>query len=109
MPTTLQLFPSPYHRAAFTSFESVHCIGPFTNMEAHSGRQELLAIESPSVEANAKDDCCSETSKQDADLDSSLSLKRVRRKIDWRIVPLMFLCYTIQFLDRASLNYARPK
>jgi hypothetical protein len=31
-------------------------------------------------------------------------LKALRRKIDWRIVPIMFLCYTMQFIDKVSLN-----
>ena len=28
----------------------------------------------------------------------------LRRKIDWRIVPIMFACYTMQFLDKVLLN-----
>lgn len=35
---------------------------------------------------------------------SSMDLKAIRRKIDWRIVPLMFACYTMQFLDKVILN-----
>lgn len=31
-------------------------------------------------------------------------LRRLRRKIDWWIVPIMFLCYTMQFIDKVSLN-----
>lgn len=31
---------------------------------------------------------------------------RLLRKIDWRIVPLMFLCYFLQFLDKVLINYA---
>lgn len=37
---------------------------------------------------------------------SPIDLKALRRKIDWRIVPLMFCCYTMQFLDKVILNYA---
>lgn len=33
-----------------------------------------------------------------------VDLKRLRRKIDWYIVPVMFLCYTMQFIDKVSLN-----
>ncbi|KAI4178211.1 MAG: hypothetical protein LQ346_007524 [Caloplaca aetnensis] len=33
-------------------------------------------------------------------------LAALRRKIDWRIVPIMFCCYTMQFIDKVSLNYA---
>lgn len=26
------------------------------------------------------------------------------RKIDWRIVPLAFACYTMQFIDKVNIN-----
>ncbi|KAL2158156.1 hypothetical protein VTH06DRAFT_4724 [Thermothelomyces fergusii] len=39
------------------------------------------------------------------DAGESIDLKALRRKIDWRIVPLMFMCYTLQFLDKVILNY----
>lgn len=32
--------------------------------------------------------------------------KRIRRKVDMRIVPLLCVTYTVQFLDKLSLNYA---
>ncbi|KAK5055123.1 hypothetical protein LTR84_012871 [Exophiala bonariae] len=31
---------------------------------------------------------------------------RLLRKIDWRIVPIMFACYFLQFLDKVLINYA---
>lgn len=34
----------------------------------------------------------------------SVNLATLRRKIDWRIVPIMFLCYTMQFLDKVNIN-----
>lgn len=34
----------------------------------------------------------------------AVNLNALRRKIDWHIVPLMFLCYTMQFLDKVILN-----
>lgn len=36
--------------------------------------------------------------------DDALDLKDIRRKVDWRIVSVMFLCYIMQFLDKVSLN-----
>ncbi|RMZ79259.1 hypothetical protein DV737_g3531, partial [Chaetothyriales sp. CBS 132003] len=36
----------------------------------------------------------------------AIDLNALRRKVDWRIVPIMFLCYTMQFIDKVSLNYA---
>ena len=35
---------------------------------------------------------------------SVLELKALRRKIDWWIVPIMFCCYTMQFIDKVLLN-----
>ena len=31
-------------------------------------------------------------------------LQTLRRKVDWRIVPIMFCCYTMQFIDKVLLN-----
>lgn len=36
--------------------------------------------------------------------DDSVDLKALRRKVDWRIVPIMFLCYTMQFVDKVNIN-----
>ncbi|KAK7216807.1 hypothetical protein V2G26_004810 [Clonostachys chloroleuca] len=35
-----------------------------------------------------------------------VDINALRRKIDWHIVPLMFACYLMQFLDKVILNYA---
>lgn len=40
----------------------------------------------------------------DGELD--VPLGKIRRLIDWRIIPIMFCCYTLQFLDKVILNYA---
>jgi hypothetical protein len=32
------------------------------------------------------------------------SLKRLRRKADWRIVPLTFLCYLMNLIDKVAYN-----
>jgi len=37
---------------------------------------------------------------------SPQELRRIRRKVDWWIVPIMFCCYTMQFIDKVLLNYA---
>lgn len=33
-----------------------------------------------------------------------IDMLALRRKIDLRVVPLLFLCYTMQFLDKVILN-----
>ena len=35
---------------------------------------------------------------------ATINLQASRRKIDWQIVPIMFLCYTMQFLDKVNIN-----
>ncbi|KFY12033.1 hypothetical protein V492_04134 [Pseudogymnoascus sp. VKM F-4246] len=35
-----------------------------------------------------------------------INLAALRRKIDWRIVPIMFACYVLQFVDKVVINYA---
>lgn len=34
-------------------------------------------------------------------------MRALRRKIDWWIVPIMFCCYTMQFIDKVSLNVCK--
>ncbi|CCG23202.1 Dal7 allantoate permease [Candida orthopsilosis Co 90-125] len=44
---------------------------------------------------------------QDISTEEDLEIyKRVLSKVDWRIVPLLCITYTLQFLDKLSLNYA---
>jgi hypothetical protein len=37
----------------------------------------------------------------------SVNITALRRKIDFHIVPLMFCCYTMQFLDKVILNVSQ--
>lgn len=37
---------------------------------------------------------------------SPVDRRRLYRKIDRHVMPLMFLCYLLQFLDKVSLNYS---
>ncbi|CAG8904115.1 unnamed protein product [Penicillium egyptiacum] len=39
-------------------------------------------------------------------VDSQVDLRALRRKIDLRLMPYMFCCYILQFLDKVMLNYA---
>ena len=39
---------------------------------------------------------------------SGTDLKALRHKIDWHIVPIMFCCYTMQFIDKVLLNVRCP-
>ena len=40
-------------------------------------------------------------------VEADVNLRSLRRKIDWRIVPIMFCAYTMQFIDKVLLNVCR--
>lgn len=64
-----------------------------------------------SPESRDVDDAWSYFNKQEnggADADSANN-KALHRKIDWRIVPLMFTCYTMQFLYKVILNISHDE
>ena len=47
--------------------------------------------------------------REDAATDAEdVNIKALKRKIDWRIVPIMFACYTMQFVDKVLLNVRLP-
>ncbi|OQN97274.1 hypothetical protein B0A48_16816 [Cryoendolithus antarcticus] len=37
---------------------------------------------------------------------SELAFAPVRRKVDWRLIPVLFLVYAMNLIDKVSLNYA---
>lgn len=39
--------------------------------------------------------------------DNVVDLKALRRKIDWRIIPVMTACYGLQFLDKVLINVSQ--
>lgn len=59
-------------------------------------------------------------SKSESDLDDNYALyqqqagepldvaeaKRVLRKVDWRVMPILFVVYLLQYLDKNGINYA---
>lgn len=38
------------------------------------------------------------------ELERSADPKTLLRKIDWKIIPIAFACYTMQFLDKININ-----
>ncbi|KAJ3486072.1 hypothetical protein NLG97_g6685 [Lecanicillium saksenae] len=79
---------------------------------------ERLASSSPSTSDANRDDASKLSTDEvdaawsflnehrDAPGVDQVNLKSLRTRIDFRIVPLMFLCYTMQFLDKVIYNYA---
>lgn len=63
-------------------------------------------ISQTSLESGSVDDAWLFLNKsRHANADASVvDIRALRRKVDWHIVPLMFGCYTMQFLDKVILN-----
>ena len=40
-------------------------------------------------------------------VDDPVEAKRIIRKVDWRIIPLLMFLYTLTFLDRVNIGNAR--
>lgn len=37
----------------------------------------------------------------------SANMQALRRKVDWRIVPILFLCYTMNLIDKVAYNVSK--
>jgi hypothetical protein len=70
--------------------------------KAHdTGHGALVCTQTESANVDAAWDFLKKHEHVDA---ASNDLRLIRRKVDWHIVPLMFCCYTMQFLDKVILN-----
>jgi hypothetical protein len=72
-----------------------------------SSKTETTSASSPSFRAEGDDDL-DEAFKylhNHTDAESTgIDLAALRRRIDWRIVPIMFACYVLQFVDKVVIN-----
>jgi MFS family permease len=48
-----------------------------------------------------------EDSAIDGDLPSGAALERIYAKVTWRIVPFLFICYVVAYLDRVNIGFAK--
>ena len=71
---------------------------------ASGGSSDRQHAASPETQVDAAWDFLNAHRDAGADAVSTVNLNALRRKIDFRIVPLMFGCYTMQFLDKVILN-----
>ena len=79
----------------------------FDNTEKiEAGRDSVYRIASPpdTREAGADLDEAYTFLADHTNTTGDVNLARLRRKIDWRIVPLLFLVYLLNLLDKVSLN-----
>lgn len=59
-----------------------------------------MDIEEKRVELGDVDAALEYLNHEDTTLMSEIDEKKLVRKIDWMIVPLMWLCYFLQYLDK---------
>lgn len=63
------------------------------------------AVATESVDSKDLDRAFVYLARQDqSQLDNNVDLKALRRKIDWRIIPVMTTCFGLQFLDKVLIN-----
>lgn len=55
---------------------------------------------------SSQDGAASTVERLDDDVTSNQPLAPITRKVDYHIVPLMLVCYFLQFLDKVIINYA---
>ncbi|TVY45589.1 putative transporter [Lachnellula subtilissima] len=60
---------------------------------------------SPAVPAHLDDEYQTYKNAREIEADPA-ELKRVLRKIDYRIIPILFVTYMLQYLDKNSINFA---
>ena len=44
-----------------------------------------------------------------ADLDTGITEQQVIKKIAWRLMPLIIICYFFAFFDRVNISFARQR
>lgn len=72
---------------------------------AVAGTDPSSAPNSPALSAELDDNYALYKQHGDAEIDAA-EAKRVLRKIDKRIVPILFFIYLLQYLDKNGINYA---
>jgi hypothetical protein len=86
----------------FSTFASSSLLGMILKMSsnhpAKSSKPERLHLEKPSI---ANEDGCIEETSFDKEAE-----KRLLRKLDWHIVPILWLIFMLAFLDRTNVCLA---
>ncbi|GAB7347681.1 hypothetical protein MBLNU459_g5248t1 [Dothideomycetes sp. NU459] len=77
-----------------------------TNIVAASPQPEHNLFPKSSVEDTDKAFKFLEQNLDSSDEASRVDLKSLRRRIDYRIMPIMLACYIMTFIDKVMINYA---
>lgn len=79
------------------------------SMAADAKAEPQPSVVQASLAAGAVDDAWSYLNRHhdESANGDTVDINALRRRVDWRIVPLMFGCYTMQFLDKVILNVSQ--
>lgn len=80
-------------------------------MASHSAQEKEIEAIQPSAAAYSEtssqyDDAYEAYKQNQGAVTDAAEKKRVLRKIDFRIVPILFFIYLLQYLDKNGINYA---
>lgn len=73
---------------------------------ARHGSVDDYPIDEKSVPSRDLDETYEIYKRQDARTIDPYEAKKVLRKIDWHILPLLMGTYMLQYLDKSSINFA---
>jgi hypothetical protein len=79
----------------------------YVNEKQAAGSETEASAASPTFRAESDDDLdeAFRYLHDHTDAESgSVDLAALRRRIDWKIVPIMFACYVLQFVDKVVIN-----
>lgn len=66
----------------------------------------ILPVSLPSETSSQFDDTYEAYKNNQGIVSDPAEIKKVLRKIDFRIVPILFFTYLLQYLDKNGINYA---
>ena len=80
-----------------------------TNVQTQTSKLSTATHDAPGHNDKSLDQAywLVEETRDVADDSATVDLKNLRQKFDWRLMPMMFCCSTIQFIDKTILNVSR--
>ena len=79
---------------------------PLSAADSAAYHSDKLSIEDGRVAASEGADAALQFSLGEAVTFDEATNRRIRRTIDWHLLPWMFCLFTIQYFDKTALSYA---
>lgn len=80
-----------------------------TNVQTQTSKLSTATHDAPGYSDKSLDQAywLVEETRNVADENATVDLENLRKKFDWQLMPMMFCCSTIQFIDKTTLNVSR--